>query len=197
MAELGAGGGTSFPAALDTDSTQESGSVVTSFNQVNDVAAAAIAIQTELGTDPALGKATVKALLQAEHDNDGEHTFKIPYNFFQDNVAASQSGVALNFTGTTVAEIEAPWAGSIVGIMVVSNDARTADTLTVDATVNGTVIGLQAVLDVTNSTHHSDTQAKDTDSFSAGDRIGVKITTGGSWTPVTADILVMVFVTFN
>jgi hypothetical protein len=198
MAELGAGAGSGYPAVLDTDGTVESGSTTTSYNLVNDLADAILAIQAELGTDPALSKTTVKAVLQTEHDNDGEHTFKMPLHFQQDNVAASQSAVALPVCGTSaVNEIEMPWAGSIVGISVLSNDARTADTLTVDATINGTVTGLQAALDGTNTTHHSATQAKDTDAFVAGDRVGVKITTGASWTPVTADIVVVVFVSYN
>jgi len=197
MAELGSGSGSGYPAALDTDSAQESGSNSTSYKSVNDLAAAVIAIQTELGTDPAQGKSTVKAYNQTEHDSDGEHTFKYPFGFKQDDVAASQSAVALPVLANTETGIVMPWGGSIVGICVQSNEARTADTLTIDATVNGTVTGLQAALDGTNTTHHYASQVKDTDSFSAGDTIGVKITTGGSWTPVTADILVYVFVTFN
>lgn len=196
MADL-QGGTTGYPAAVDTY-TEETSADNTDYNPVNGAANAVVAIEGELGTNPSGGKATVALRISQEHDTDGEHTMYVPHDFFQDNVAASQSAVALVVGhSATVTEFEMPWAGSIVGIQIVSNEARTADTLTVDATINGTVSGLQAVLDGTNTTHHSSTQAKDTDAFNAGDRVGCKITTGGSWTPTTADIAVTVYVSFN
>lgn len=79
-------------------------------------------------------------------------------------------------------------AGSVLGIAVKSNDARTAGTLTVEVTKNGTGVGLTAVLDGTNTTSKATTQSKDTDAFVAGDNIGIDITTDGSWAPTTADI---------
>ena len=128
-------------------------------------------------------------------DISGVGGFKQPFSFMQSDVAASQSAVALAVLGLTGnSEIVMPYAGSIIGISIASNDARTAGTLTVDATVNGTVTGLQAVLDGTNTTYYSATQAKDTDTFAAGDRIGVKITTDSSWAPTTADIVVAVII---
>jgi hypothetical protein len=186
-----------YPTSLDTY-TEETAGENTDLNPVNGGANAAVAIETELGTDPAGSKADVKTFLQTEHGADGEHTFKVPHVFWQDNVAASQSAVALIVAGgSTVDEIEMPWGGSVVGISVLSNESRTADSLTVDATINGSVTGLQAVLDGTNADHHSTTQAKDTDTFNAGDRVGCKITTGGSWTPTSADIIVVAYVSFN
>lgn len=200
MAELGDGSGTGYPTALDTDSTLESAAKVTNYKTANDCAAAIIAIETELGTNPSLNKSTVKAYLQAEHSDDGKHTQKIAHAFYRVDAAADLAAVALNASGPItngVTEIEMPWAGSIVGISVVSNDARTAGTLTVDATINGTVTGLQAVLNGDNTTHHSGVQAIDTDAFAAGDRLGVKITTDSGWLPITADVVVIVYVTFN
>ena len=66
--------------------------------------------------------------------------------------------------------------------------------MTVDATIDGTATGLQAVLDGTNTTFKATTQAKDADAFTAGQLIGVKITTSADWAPTTADIIVMVIV---
>lgn len=118
-----------------------------------------------------------------------------PFNFFQSNVAASQSAVALSVLGLTGnTGFVMPFPGSIIGISIASNDARTAGTLTVDVTKNGTVTGLQAVLDGTNTTTHYATQEAEADVFDAGDLIGVKITTDGSWAPTTADIVVTVIV---
>ena len=118
-----------------------------------------------------------------------------PYKFMQINAAANQSAVALDVLGLAGnTEYTMELEGSIIGISIASNDARTAGTLTVDATVNGTATGLQAVLDGTNTTYHYATQIPETDTFSAGDRLGVKITTDASWAPVTADIVVTVIV---
>lgn len=196
MADLNSGN-TDYPGTLDTY-TEETTGQNTDLNPVNGGAKAAVAIQGELGTNPSGGKATVALRLSQEHDTDGEHTYKVAHQFYQDNVAASQSAVALPTSGpAAVNEIEMPWAGSIVGISVLTNDSWTAGTFAADATINGTVTGLQGVLDTTNSDHHSATQAKDVDSFNAGDRIGVKLTTDGSWLPETADIIVVVYVSFN
>ena len=189
----------SYPSSIDTY-TEETASDLTDFNPVNGAANAAVAIEAELGVSPSQNKATVLAYLQAEHDADGEHTYKVPHLFYQDNVAASQSAVALAVVGPASGiDYEMPWAGSIVGIsaQVASAEARTAGTLTVDATINGTVTGLQAVLDGTNTQNHSATQAKDTDAFVAGDLLGCKITTDAGWLPVSADLIVVVYVSFN
>lgn len=121
--------------------------------------------------------------------------YKQPFNFMQSDVAANQTAIAIDVCGLSGnTEYVMSYDGSVLGISIASNDARTAGTLIVDVTVNGTATGLQAQVDGTNTQYHSATQAKDTDSFSAGDRIGVKITTDGTWAPVTADIVVTVIV---
>lgn len=124
----------------------------------------------------------------------------VPLMFTQDAVADAQSAAAMNIieTGATLGtlgaqEYKMPWEFEIVGISILSDSARTAGTLTVDATINGTATGLTAVLDATNTTHHHKVQARDSDKGAAGDRVGVKLTTS-SWTPVAADIVVTVWV---
>lgn len=124
----------------------------------------------------------------------------VPLLFTQDAVADAQSAVAMNILETAatsgslaVTGYPVPWAFDIVGIAIESNEARTAGTLTVDATINGTVTGLTAVLDGTNTTRHQAKQQREKDRGVAGDRVGVKLTTS-SWTPVTADIAVVVWV---
>lgn len=123
----------------------------------------------------------------------------VPLLFSQDAVADSQSAVAMNIieTGATtgaldVTEYVMPWDFEVIGIAVVSSDARTAGTLTVDATINGTVTGLQAILNATDTTRDYGTQPRGTDTGVAGSRVGVKLTTA-SWTPTTADIAVVVY----
>lgn len=123
----------------------------------------------------------------------------VPFLFAQDAIADSQSAVAMNIMETTattstlpVTEYSVPWDFEVVGIAVMSSEARTAGTATVDVTIDGTVTGLQAILDGTNTTRDTGTQFRGTDVGTAGQRIGVKLTTA-SWTPTTADIAVVVY----
>lgn len=113
----------------------------------------------------------------------------------QDDVAASQTDVALGL-GLAVTRTERIMtrAGSVLGVVVYSNEARTAGTATVEVTINGTGTGLTAVLDGTDTQTAIATQAKDTDAFSAGQRIGVQITTSADWAPTTADLTVEVLI---
>ena len=133
---------------------------------------------------------------------------KVPLFFTQVGVAASQNAVALKLidtawdAGTTDASFDAPantevvmpLSGSIIGVSVASTAARTAGTLTVEVTKNGSGTGLQAQLNATDTQYAYATQELDEDTFDAGDRIGVKITTSADWAPTTADIVVMVLV---
>lgn len=124
----------------------------------------------------------------------------IPYLFTQDAVADSQSAVAMNILETSattstlpVTEYVVPWDFDIIGITVSSSEARTAGTLTVDATIDGTATGLQGILNATDTTRDYATQPRGSDVGVAGQRIGVKLTTA-SWTPVTGDVAVVVYV---
>ena len=78
MSELGAGSGSSYPGGLDTNAAIEvnspnPGKTKAKAEVINDLAAAIIAIETELGVDPAGSKATVVARLDTEHNADGSH----------------------------------------------------------------------------------------------------------------------------
>ena len=122
----------------------------------------------------------------------------VAFAFQQKDVAASQSAVAMDVLGLAGnTEYTMPYPGSVVAVSIASNAARTGGTATVDVTVNGTVTGLQAALDGTNTQYHYASQGADADRFSAGDRLGVKITTDGSWAPTTADVVVVVVVEFD
>lgn len=92
----------------------------------------------------------------------------------------------------TVTDEIMPWDFEIVAVSVQASTARTAGTLTVDATIDGTATGLQAALDATNTTRDTGVQPRGTDVGVAGSRIGVKLTTS-SWTPTTADITATVW----
>lgn len=149
----------------------------------------AVIRQNQRGTFLYTGSAwTVKSITNLAGD-------KQQFSFMQSDVAAAQAAVALDVLGLAGnTEYVLPYAGSVVGISIASNDARTAGTLTVDATIDGAVTGLQAILDAANTQYKATTQARELDTFAAGQRIGVKITTDAGWLPVTADIVVTVIV---
>lgn len=78
MGDMGSGTGSSYPGALDTQSTPEvnspnAGKTKARAEVPNDSIAAILAVQTELGTDPAGTETDVKTYLQTEHNTDGTH----------------------------------------------------------------------------------------------------------------------------
>jgi hypothetical protein len=127
----------------------------------------------------------------------------VALHFEQADVSGTQSAVALATSEVRDSAAAAsdqnaavgyclPFGYDIVAISVTSSAARTAGTLTVDATIGGTVTGLQAVLNGTTTNNGYGTASRGTYVGAAGDKVGVKITTA-SWTPTTADIAVTVW----
>lgn len=74
MANLGSGNGTDYPSNIDIQTPPESGATVARAEVPNDLAEAVIAIETELGIDPAGTEIDVKTFLRKEHNIDGTHT---------------------------------------------------------------------------------------------------------------------------
>jgi len=123
----------------------------------------------------------------------------VPFMFTQDAVADVQSAVAMNIVEVaavvlTATEYQIPFEFEIVAVSLVSDSARTGGTLTVDPTINGTVTGLTAQLNATDTLRAYKRQARGSDSGAAGARVGCKLTTAGTWTPATADIVVVVWI---
>ncbi|MBU2685635.1 MAG: hypothetical protein KKF27_20530 [Gammaproteobacteria bacterium] len=126
----------------------------------------------------------------------------LSYNFYDEDVAANQSAAAWGLqaganVGGGIQGVIMPYAGSVVGISVLSNDTDTSDTFTADATIDGSVTGLQAGLLTADLGTSYTTQAQGEDTFTAGQAIGAKITTDANWLPTTADVVVTVFVKFD
>lgn len=71
MGEIGSGSGSAYPAALDTGATQEQASDYVRLDWGRDVEAAIVAVENELGTDPAGSYATVRARLDAISSGSG------------------------------------------------------------------------------------------------------------------------------
>lgn len=128
-----------------------------------------------------------------------------PYRLMQADVAASQAAVVLTVAEVrdvaataddqnAVAQVVIPFDFEVVAISVSSSTARTAGTCTVEATINGTATGLTAVLNATNTQWASASQIRGSDVGVAGGRVGATITTDSGWLPVTADVVVEVWV---
>lgn len=134
--------------------------------------------------------------IESDQDLTAAGGFRMPLVFSQPNATANQTAVALlvgSGGDAALTEIPAPRAGSVVGISIRSEGARTGGTCTVDVTVGGVATGLQAVLDATNTQQDEATQEKDTDTFALGDRVGVDVTTDGTWAAgATPSIVVLV-----
>ncbi len=119
-------------------------------------------------------------------------------DFYQNDIAASQSGVAISRLSPPEAVANSFIAmrpGSITGVGAYISAASTGGTLTVEVTINGVGAGLTAV--ITNTEQYEfETQSKDADTFSEGDLIRVEVTTDGSWTQVTEDLRAIVELEF-
>ena len=110
--------------------------------------------------------------------------------WYQDNVAASQTDVQLTrLSGTSTDAWIAPRTGSISAVWVYSNAARTAGTLSIEIFKNGSQYGTVSVsLNATYTTFDVKYIQRNALPISPGDRLDLRVTTDGSWTPTTADI---------
>jgi len=123
----------------------------------------------------------------------------VPLLFVQDNVAASQTDVQLNIqevasaAALLVQGISMPWAGSVVGISVDLSSAATAGQLTVGVT-NGGTEATATTQTITTQTAKTAVFPQGSVTFVAGDKLGVEITTNGTWDATTADLAVVVYV---
>ena len=114
----------------------------------------------------------------------------IPEIWSQNNVAASQTDVALNSQVSQLFDdFVALRAGSIVGLVTRLDSAITAGTLDVTVAINGVPVTLSvAHSSVANAEGGSAIQAAGVDGFVAGDKISVSITTNGTFAPNTASL---------
>lgn len=117
----------------------------------------------------------------------------VTLNFFQSNVAASQTNVQLNDVSNTNDGLTMPFDGEVVAMGIDLSAAATAGELAVGVTKGGTE---NASTTQTLTTAAADTAAfpRDTMPFAAGDKLGVEITTSASWNGTTSDLAVVVYV---
>lgn len=86
------------------------------------------------------------------------------------------SGTQTMSVGSSVEETVTMEAGSIIGISVAMNDARSAGTATFEVYKNGSGTGLTVTINGTNTQFHYATQARGSDTFVAGDRLTIVAT---------------------
>lgn len=128
-------------------------------------------LKTEIVNEPALETANARV--------EQVGAFRV------DALAASQAAVAEKFQGVDAnAQTGVPMAraGHIVGVAWSLSTAVTAGTLTSQATVNGTAAGDAVNMGVATVTS-GQAQESAPIAFNAGDKLGVKHTTNGAFTP--------------
>jgi hypothetical protein len=119
----------------------------------------------------------------------------VPIVFVQDAVAASQTNVQLTAqdAGVAVDGVSMPFRGAIVGLTWDLTAAGTAGVFTIGATVGGTE-DANTTQTVGTAAAGRDTFPRDQVKFVAGDKLGVEITTDGSWDGTTSDLVVVLWV---
>ncbi len=119
--------------------------------------------------------------------------------FHQTNVAASQTGVAIALGGDADAGTGwvAPFAGQVVGIAWALSAASTHVTGSLKATVAGTASGDAVSIDGGGTEGYTALTVATAPTFTAGQRLGVKVTTDSAWLPVTTDMNVWLLIRAN
>lgn len=121
-----------------------------------------------------------------------EHGFNLTLQYEITDCAASSTtdGKLMGATARNGFVVPTGYKFHAIWIDVESNEARTAGTLTVKVTSDGTELatGPEAVLDATNTTAHAGVKWIGAQPIAAGKEVGVSATGDGSWAPATADV---------
>lgn len=141
MGEIGSGSGSSYPGTLDTDNIKEVNDPLASRTKAraevpNDLAACVVAIENELGTNPAGTLTDVKTYLQAEHNTEGVHQYNVKAKTA--NYTATSSDHVILCTGTFTVTL--PTAIGITGKTYLVKNVSTG-VITVDGNGGQTLDG--------------------------------------------------------
>jgi hypothetical protein len=117
----------------------------------------------------------------------------VALKFFQANVSASQTDVQIKESSNQVDGLSMPFAGEVLAVCSDLSSAATAGTLSVGATINGTEDS-DTTGSITTATAKVVKVPRGKAKFNAGDKLGVEITTSGTWDGTTADLAVVVYV---
>ncbi len=124
----------------------------------------------------------------------------IPFDVYvADASGQSQSATNMSGTGeataTDVAQQPCPWAGSIVGLSIQVEAARSGGILTIRPTINGSAAAAALTIDDDPTTYNTVTWARGTYPVTAGQRVGATWASDGSWAAgTTPSVRVVVFV---
>lgn len=124
----------------------------------------------------------------------------VPFSFYvADASGQSQSATAMSGTGEAtagdVAQQPCPWAGSIVGLSIQVEAARTAGTLTIQPALNGTAAAASDTINATDTQYATTTWARGKYAVTAGQRIGSLWSSDASWAAgTTPSVRATVFV---
>ena len=157
-------------------------------------------IFTAVAFDPAFVPSSA-ALLDEDRDKVAHSYFWV----YDGGLAASQTDVAVGCASAffAVDEIVMPSPGSMVKATFQIASSVTAGTVTMEPVINGTEVtatDLDLTLDsATNPDTNNNSIAVGTTgfTFSAGDTIGVNLTTDGSFAPITATLISAIWVVFD
>ena len=131
---------------------------------------------------------------------DAKKPNTIPFSFYvADASGQSQSATAMSATGEATAgdvpQQPCPWAGSIVGLSIQSEAARTAGTLTIQPSINGTAAATSDTLNATDTQYAYTTWRRGLYPVTAGQRIGCLWSSDASWAAgTTPSVRAVVFV---
>ncbi len=117
----------------------------------------------------------------------------VALKFLQANVSASQTDVQLKESSGQVEGLSMPFAGEVLAICADLSAAGTAGTLSFGATIGGTE-DADAAGSITTQTAKVVKVPRGKAKFVAGDKLGVEITTSGTWDGTTSDLAVIVYV---
>ena len=127
----------------------------------------------------------------------------LAYKFiYQGGFPISQTDVELYEANGSLQRIVMPSNGSLVKATMQATSDRTAGTLTAEPTIDGTKVTENALDMVFDGSKANDDYAEVAPAttnltFSAGEKIGVKLTSDGSWAPTDEDIEVTLYVVFD
>jgi len=110
----------------------------------------------------------------------------VPFAFYvADASATSQAATAMSATGeataTDVPQQPCPWAGSIVGLSIQTEAARTAGTLTIQPAINGTAAAASDTINATDTQYATTAWNRGQYTVTAGQRIGCLWSSSAAW----------------
>lgn len=155
-------------------------------------------VKTYLGTDDKQDSAPSRSAVYDVRAEDwnriaaglAEVAFRLRFGmlitapFSHPNAAASWTDQEIYRHGggdTALLYLVAPFAGSLIGLSVRTEGARTAGTLTAGWSKNGALQTLTTDIDGTDTQKSYASQVPQTETFDAGDEIGAMVTTDGTW----------------